>query len=118
MAENTSGTSGSVPEEIKGWSWGAFWLDWKWGIGNSVWVSFVALVLPLIWHIYLGVKGNELAWQNRKFESVQQFKDTQAVWSKWGWIIFIISVVANLLFMFLMGGLAFLGIAASESGNF
>ncbi len=83
MAENTSGTGGPVPEEIKGWNWGAFWLNWIWGIGNSVWIAFVVLVLGLIWQIYLGVKGNELAWQNRKFESVQQFKDTQAAWSKW-----------------------------------
>jgi len=118
MAENTSGTGGPVPEEIKGWNWGAFWLHWIWGIGNSVWISFVVLVLGPIWQIYLGVKGNELAWQNRKFESVQQFKDTQAAWAKWGWIIFIISVVANLLFIFLLGGLALLGIAAGESGNF
>ncbi len=118
MAENTSGTGGPVPEEIKGWNWGAFWLNWIWGIGNSVWIAFVVLVLGLIWQIYLGVKGNELAWQNRKFESVQQFKDTQAAWSKWGWIIFIISFVGGLLIALLAGGLAIFAGAASQSGNF
>ncbi len=87
VAANTSGTGGPVPEEIKGWNWGAFWLNWIWGIGNNVWIALLAFCLPLIWHIVLGVKGNEWAWQHRQFDSVEQFKQTQAVWSKWGWII-------------------------------
>ena len=40
-AINTSGQgfSTTVPLEIKGWSWGAFFLTWVWGIGNRVWLA-------------------------------------------------------------------------------
>jgi len=92
-------------------------LSWIWGIGNGVWISFLVLILGTIWSIVLGVKGNEWAWQNRHFESIQQFKETQAAWAKWGWIIFIISLVGGLLIALFAGGLAVLGIAASQSGN-
>lgn len=85
--ENTSGTMGSVPEEIKGWNWGAFWLNWIWGIGNQVWIGLLALVIGLIMSIILGIKGNEWAWQNRRFESIEQFKQVQRIWSYWGWAI-------------------------------
>ena len=90
---NTSGTSGPVPEEIKGWNWGAFWLHFIWGIAHNVWIALLALCLPVIWQIVLGIKGSEWAWQQRQFDSVEQFKQTQAVWSKWGWIIGILWVI-------------------------
>lgn len=57
-------------------------MSWIWGIGNGVWISFLVLILGTIWSIVLGVKGNEWAWQNRHFESIQQFKETQAAWAK------------------------------------
>ena len=61
-AANTSGTSGPVPEEIKGWNWGAFWLTWIWGIAHNVWISLLVFCLWPIWMIVLGIKGNEWAW--------------------------------------------------------
>jgi len=47
--ENTSGQGelATVPEEVKGWSWGAFVLTWIWGIFNSVWISLLCLI-PLL----------------------------------------------------------------------
>lgn len=89
---NTSGTGGPVPEEIKGWNWGAFWLNWIWGIAHNVWIALLVFCLPVIWQIVLGVKGSEWAWQQRQFDSVEQFKQTQAVWSKWGWIIGLVGI--------------------------
>jgi len=53
------------------------------------------LILNLIWMIVLGIKGNEWAWRSRKFESVEQFRETQAIWSKWGLIIFIVMLVLS-----------------------
>ena len=117
MASSDTTAKAAMPEEVKaGFNWGAFWLNWIWGIGNNVWISFVVLVLPLIWNIYLGVKGNELAWLNREWESVEQFKQTQAVWSKWGWIIFIVQLVLTIIIWTIAGAiiLAALGIAAAE----
>lgn len=99
--QNTSGQGehSIVPEEIKRWNWGAFFLGWIWGIGNSVWISFlgfipiVNFVIPFV----LGAKGSEWAWKNKQWESVDHFLNVQKKWAKWGFIIFIIMVVIGLL---------------------
>ncbi len=114
---NNSGTGGPVPEEIKGWNWGAFWLNWIWGIAHNVWLSLLVFCLGWIWAIVLGIKGNEWAWQHRRFDSIEQFKQTQAVWSKWGWIIFAIQLVIGILwaiFALVLAG----GAAMMERGEF
>jgi hypothetical protein len=87
---NTSGQglSVAVPPEIIEWNWGAFFLTWIWGIGNRVWLALVALVpLPLVglaMGILLGIKGNEWAWQCKKWDSVEQFRHRQRIWMYWG----------------------------------
>ena len=96
---NTSGTGGPVPEEIKGWNWGAFWLSWIWGIAHNVWLALLVFCLSIIWNIVLGIKGNEWAWQHRQFDSIEQFKETQAVWAKWGWILFFVSLAIAILWI-------------------
>jgi len=119
-AANTSGQGGPVPDEVKnmGWNWGAFWLTWIWGSGNGVWISFGALVLGIIWSVVLGLKGNEWAWQNRRFESIEQFRETQAAWSKWGWIVLVVSAVIWILMMvFGVGAALFAGAASSGAGG-
>lgn len=102
---NTSGTGGPVPEEIRamGWSWGAFWLNWIWGIAHNVWLSLLVFCLGIIWMIVLGIKGNEWAWQHRRFDSIEQFKQTQAVWSSWGWIIFFVTLVLSIPLWIMFG---------------
>ena len=85
--DNTSGLGdiALIPEEIKGWNWAAFLFTWIWGIGNSVWISLLALVpyVGFIMHFILGAKGNEWAWRAKKWESVEHFKKTQGKWKKW-----------------------------------
>ncbi len=117
MATTDVSASGVVPAEVKaGFNWGAFFLHWIWGIGNNVWISFVVLVLPVIWNIYLGVKGNELAWLNREWASVQQFKETQYVWSRWGWIIFVISLMLTIVFWSIVGAFVLAVIGPTGTG--
>ncbi len=100
---NTSGQglSAAVPPEITGWNWGAFSLTWIWGIGNRVWLSFLALIpIPLVvlaMMVILGIKGNEWAWQCKKWDSIEQFRHRQRIWMYWG--------IAGLLspFVFIIG---------------
>ena len=37
QAENTSGRGPDavLPSELRGWNWGAFFLNWVWGLGNQ-----------------------------------------------------------------------------------
>lgn len=89
---------GEVPTEIKGFNFGAFALNFIWAFAhNLIGWGIIILVIGLIpvvqiinigFAIYLGVKGNELAWKKRRFESVQQFKETQRVWNIAGIIVF------------------------------
>ena len=90
---NTSGMGDKsiVPEGIKGWSWGAFFWNWIWAIGNNTWIGLLALIpLPLmgfIMGIVLGINGREWAWKNKKWESVEAFNKTQQKWVRWWFII-------------------------------
>jgi hypothetical protein len=46
---NTSGQGerGFVPPEIRRWNWGAFLLNWIWGIGNDTYIALL-LFIPLV----------------------------------------------------------------------
>jgi hypothetical protein len=102
--ENTSGqgVAATVPAEVDRWNWGAFLLNWIWGIGNNTFIAllmfipFVNFVMPFV----LGVKGSAWAWRNKRWESVEQFRSVQRKWAIW-------AVVAYLAFALLMGGLVF-----------
>ena len=100
--ENTSGQRATsvVPEEVKGWNWGAFFLNWFWAIGNRVWIGLLGLVLGIIMSIILGIKGNEWAWQNRPWESVAQFKRTQRIWAWWGLAVFLAQLIIPFALIF------------------
>ncbi len=94
------GLNGPLPAELHRWSWAAFLMNWVWGIAHNVWIALLMFIpfVNFFMVIYLGIKGNELAWKNRKFESVEQFKQVQKMWTYWG--IGITGI--GLLFTFLM----------------
>lgn len=95
--ENTSGQGklAIVPEEVKWWNWGAFSLNWIWGICNSVWIALLCFIpyFNLAWAIVLGIKGNEWAWRNKKWDSIEHFKSTQRSWNIAGIVVFVVSIV-------------------------
>ena len=76
----------NIPKEIRGWNWGGFLLSWIWGIGNNVWIALLALIpyVGIVMAIILGIKGNEWAWQKKKWDSIETFKKTQRTWANWG----------------------------------
>ncbi len=122
VASSTVGVNGPFPAELAGWNWGAFLLNWIWGIGHSVWIALLVLLLGFIpfigsigalgLAIYLGIKGNELAWQNRKFESVEQFKAVEKAWTKWAVILLILGIVLGIL-----GFIAFFVLIAASGAS-
>ena len=79
---------------VQGWNLGAFWFGWLWAFSHRLigW-GIVTLVFGLLPAIYLGVKGNELAWERRPFRDVEDFRACQRVWRSWA-IGFIIATVA------------------------
>jgi hypothetical protein len=93
----------SVPPEIRGWNWGAFLLNWIWGIGNNTFIALLTLVpvFGLIMPFVLGAKGNHWAWRNRRWDSVEHFRRVQRKWAIWGAIIWIAGIS---LFRGIVGG--------------
>ncbi len=91
--ENTSGggPSAVVPAEIQGWNWGAFLLNWIWAAVHKAWLGLVlSLFLGIVGGIVCGLKGNEWAWQNNRYRSIEHFRESQATWTKWGVIILVV----------------------------
>jgi len=97
--DNTSGQGKEAifPEELKGFNTGAFLMNWIWGIGNKVWISLLALIpyVNIVIAIILGVKGNEWAWRNKQWESIERFKKVQRTWMWVGIAILIVSLVVG-----------------------
>ncbi len=97
---NTSGMGKEtlVPPEINKWNWGAFFLNWIWGIGNKSYITFLMFVpfFFIIIPFVSGFKGNTWAWRNKKWDSIDQFINVQRKWSIAGFIIipsFIVFIV-------------------------
>ncbi len=97
MIDNTSGHGecSIVPKDVKKWNWGAFWLTWIWGIGNRTYIALLAIIpiLNIIMSFYLGFKGNELAWKNKKWDDVEELHESQKGWAIFGWIVEVIFII-------------------------
>ena len=80
-----------IPAEIDRWNWGAFLLNWIWGVGNNtfiallVFVPFFGLIMPFV----LGAKGSGWAWRNGRWDSIEHFKRVQRRWAIWGLVVWL-----------------------------
>jgi len=96
-----------VPDLNK-FNWGAFFLYPIWGFFNGCWwaflVSIVCFWAGIFVSILFGVYGTRLAWENRNWESAEQFEETQRSWAQWGLIVFLIGIVmAVFIYIFFFG---------------
>lgn len=95
--ENTSGMgkNATIPDGIKGWSWGAFMFNWIWAIGNRTWIGLAAFIpyVGFIFAILLGIKGREWAWRNKRWDSIEHFQKVQRRWSLWSLVFVGIAVI-------------------------
>ena len=112
-----------LPVELNKFNWGAFLLSWIWGIGNKSYLTFwafsiiilafipvVNMFAPLGFAIWFGLKGNEWAWQNKEWESVEKFNEIQKKWTFWGVVVLIASfAISFLITIFMFAGLAAIG---------
>src|ERR1700761_8586687 len=91
-----------IPAEIDRWNWGAFLLNWIWGIGNNTFIALLMLipVVGLVMPFVLGAKGSVWAWRNGQWRSIEHFKRVQRLWAIWGAVIWLVAIV-------LFGGIFF-----------
>ncbi len=101
--QNTSGqgSGAAIPDEVKGWSWGAFLLGWIWGIGNNTYRSFIMFIpiVGIVMWIMLGIYGRQWAWQNKRWSSIEEFNKVQRKWSTvavvWVIVVFLFGVISS-----------------------
>ena len=109
---NTSGRGSGypIPDNVTNrFNWGAYCFNWVWGIFNksykTFW-SFAAIPLsiipffgklaPFAFSIWFGIKGNEWAWQNKRFESIEAFHRYQRKWAIASLIVMVVLPLALL----------------------
>ncbi|WP_124059522.1 ribonuclease G [Vaginisenegalia massiliensis] len=89
-----------MPDEIKGWNWGAFIYNIWWGIGNKTYLPLLCLIplFNIIWIFVCGAKGNEWAWRDGQYTDVETFKKVQATWNRAGFIQFLVFLAVLVLY--------------------
>jgi hypothetical protein len=94
--ENTSGQgiAAIMPPELDRWNWGAFLLNWIWGIGNNTFIALLMFVpgVNIVMLFVLGVKGSAWAWRNKRWEDADHFKRVQRKWAIWGVVVWVASI--------------------------
>lgn len=99
---------GSASKYAEGWNWGAFFAPGFWTFAHRAyvwgliyWILF-CFVMPASWAvaIYLGVKGNEIALNNRSYADELDFEATESAWRYWGIGLFVVfALVQTALFL-------------------
>ncbi len=126
IPENLSGQgkSSAVPDEIKKWNWGAFLMNWIWGLGSGTYIALLCLV-PLVGIVaalileapmgaviaagvvyvaiaaLIGARGSEWAWQNARWHSIEHFRSAQRKWIWWWFCLVLIGILIVLIEMVL-----------------
>lgn len=105
--------SDETPQEIQRWNWSAFILGPIWGVVHGLWwtilgfmpllpvptlrtLGFVVLIGVML---ILGLKGNEMAWRARQWESAEKFLAVQQRWATWSIVFAIGAFVAVIIFL-------------------
>jgi hypothetical protein len=101
---------GAASKHGEGWNWGAFFCPGVWGFFHGAylwsilyWVLFL-FFFPGSWGvaIYLGVKGNQIALNNRAFKDLYDFEGTEKAWQYWGGAVFcLVLLIEGLRFLVL-----------------
>lgn len=107
-----------IPPGIKGWSWGAFLLNWIWAIGNRTWIGLLTLIpfINIVMVFVLGAKGREWAWKNKPWDSVEHFNRVQRKWSMWGIGLALFSLL--LTGLIIVSSMFFMASAGSKFSGF
>src|SRR5580658_4147854 len=89
-----------IPPELDRWNWGAFLLNWIWGIGNNTFIALLTLVpgVGVIMMFVLGAKGSGWAWRNGRWDSIEHFRRVQRRWAIWGVALYLGCAVLGVAF--------------------
>lgn len=91
----------SLPPEIRRFNWGAFLLNWIWGIFHKKYITllyFPACLIPVLGplaiSIWFGFAGNKWAWESKNWDNIESFNENQKLWVR----IWLILLIFGLIF--------------------
>lgn len=93
-------------------NWGAFFLGWIWCFGNGKiglgilllflgiliqipYIGFIFSIPIVIIGIILGIRGNKIAWNNKKWNSVTDFEKALKAWNIAGILFTLITAIIS-----------------------
>jgi len=91
MVTQSADGSVEIPRELDRWNWGAFLLNWIWGIGNNTYIALLMFVpfVNLVMMFVLGAKGSGWAWRNQTWRDAEHFRKAQRKWAIAGVLVWI-----------------------------
>ena len=91
MADQPLNNPAEIPPDLDRWNWGAFLLNWIWGIGNSVFIALLMFVplVNIVMIFVLGARGSRWAWRNRAWRDAEHFRKVQRKWAIAGVIVWV-----------------------------
>lgn len=98
-----------LPQELKRFNWGAFLLNWIWGLMHKQYITllyFVACLIPVMGplaiSIWFGFAGNKWAWKSRNWNSVEEFNETQKLWVRLWFVLVTLSTIILIKVFFIL----------------
>ena len=106
---NKYSNENKIEKYVHKWNWGAFLLFGIWGFFNGAWIEALVVwgcsflipyggfLISLGVSIYFGIKGNEIAWKRKNWQSFEDFKRIQKKWAISGLVVTIIFFIIGLI---------------------
>jgi hypothetical protein len=114
---NDSGTGSSaiLPSDLQGFNWGACLTGLFWSIAHNTWIGLLGVVIAFIpaiggpaslgFWVWMGFKGNEFAWRNRKWDDKQEFRRVQEIWMHWGFGAILAGLFLAIVVLLILGSM-------------
>ena len=117
LANNSGAGKDSPVLDIvaKRFNWGACLLSWIWGLGNRSYITLIifpiaisgiipvlGIIVQLGVMIWFGINGNKWAWQNKRWNSIEEFHRVQKKWAIAAAIIQILLLLITLPLIWLI----------------
>ena len=87
------------PQELKRFNWGAFLMNWIWGVMHKKYITLlvipamlIPIIAPLALSIWFGFVGNRWAWESKNWSGIEEFNESQKMWIRL-WLAMTIFVI-------------------------
>ena len=90
-------------EYPKGFNWGAFLMNWIWGIGHGKYITLlyfpaciIPIIGPLLISVWFGIEGNKWGYESRNWNSIDEFNQHERLWVRVWFIMAILGIILTL----------------------